>query len=565
MSVSVAITDGTVAGPPDRGHRPRFSGRSLGRSILCLALLTLSGTAVAACGGSGSGGNAAAGHTQTGSWGGVINPGGKPVHGGTLTVDQYAAPIGVSSLHDLFSPDTPTLQVVAQIEDELVEFRPGQLDPSPGLAKSWTVSPDGLTYTFHLRQAKFSNGMSFTSTDVKYTLDLARSPKSFFHDSLYGVIKNVATPDPSTAVVTLSKPTPGFIYSLGNLAAGIVPSKLVKSEGINKYNNHPIGTGPFVLKRWVKNQEIDLVRNPLYWRSGLPYLNAVKLRVTPNDNTRVLDVQSGTVDVADVIPFSQVKTVNSGQAAKVLVAPGGDMYVIWITSTRKPLSELPVRQALNYATPVKSIANVVFGGVAPTMNTVYPKVKFWSSKSPAYTYDLAKAKSLLAKSSVPNGFSATIDVTSTDQASNQVAQIVQQAWAKIGVKLRIQRLDGGTLSTNWSKGDSELTLFTPGSFSTDVPVDDEFTTLLFNSPETNNLYTFLKDPAAAKLTAKATSELSTADRARDFAQLQAMTMQDPPVVPLVYTPNRAAVRNDVHNFNYILAGSYWWLDTVWKG
>jgi peptide/nickel transport system substrate-binding protein len=529
-----------------------------------LALFAVGATGSTAVGGS-PGGGAEPGQSVTGAWGGVINPGGTPRRGGTLTLDQGGAPASVSAYREVESPDTPALQVIAQTSDQLVEYQPGFIDPQPGLAKSWTVSKNGLVYTFHLRDARFSNGMPFTSADVKFTLDHARGPKSFFHDSLYGVITSIRTPNKSTAIVTLKQPTPGFLHSLANIAASIVPAALVRSQGPAKFNLHPIGTGPFVLTRWLKNQEVRLVRNKYYWRKGLPYLDAITMRVTLNDTTRVLDVQSGTVDVSDVIPFSQVKTVNDGSVAKVLVAPGGDMYVIWITCSKKPFTEVAVRQALNYATPVDSINKVVFGGVAPTMNTVYPKLKYWNSKSPAYPYDLDKAKAALAKSSVPTGFSTTINVIGTDQASNQVAQIVQQSWEKIGVKLTINRVDSNTLGARWTSGKSDLTVFTPGSFSTDVAVDDEFATLLFNSPQTNNLFTFLKNPAAAKLTARATSELSEAARARDFARLQVMTIQNPPVIPLVYTPNRVAVRNNVHNFNYLMPGSYWRLERVWKG
>jgi peptide/nickel transport system substrate-binding protein len=535
--------------------------------VALFAVAVAAALALGGCGGSSSndGAGAKATDVKSGPWGAILRPDGTPKRGGTLTIDQYAAPDTLSPYKMMEAPGTPDLQVGAQIFDQLVEYLPGKFDPQPGLAKSWDVSSDGRTYTFHLQpDVKFSNGMPLTSDDVKFTLDHARGPKSFFRDSLYGVITKIETPDPLTAVVRLSQPTPGFIYSLGNIAASIVPKKLVESQGVEAFNKNPIGTGAFILKSWVKDQEADLVRNPNYWRKGRPYLDALTIRATPNDNTRVLNVTSGTSDVADTVPFPQIKTINANDATDVLVGAGGDMYVIWPNNAKKPFSDQAVRQALAYATPQKDINNVAFGGVAPLMNTVYPKVKYWNKDTPAYTYDINKAKELLGQSSVPNGFSATINIVGTDQPSNQVAQIVQQAWAKIGVKLSIQRLSNATLGAKWSEGDAELTVFTPGSFSTDVPVDDEFTSLLFNSPATNNLFTFLKNPEAAKLTREATSTMDEGKRADLFHQLQDVTMKNPPVIPLVYTPNRAAVRTNVHGFNYIMAGSYWRLDGVWK-
>jgi peptide/nickel transport system substrate-binding protein len=537
------------------------------RVVLSSVAVVAATLALGACGGSTSSGGAGTKATdvESGPWGAIMRPGGTPKRGGTLTIDQYAPPDTLSPYKMMEAPDTPSLQVGAQIFDQLVEYLPGEFEPQPGLAKSWDVSSDGLTYTFQLQpDVTFSDGTPFTSEDVKFTLDHARGPKSFFRDSLYGVITKIETPDPLTAVVKLSQPTPGFIYSLGNIAASIVPKKLVETQGVEAFNKNPVGTGAFILKSWIKDQEASLVRNPTYWRKGKPYLDALTIRVTPNDNTRVLNVTSGTSDVADTVPFAQIKTINANKATDVLVGAGGDMYVVWPNNAKKPYDEVEVRQALAYATPLEDINKVAFGGVAPLMNTVYPKVKYWDKDAPGYAYDIEKAKELLGQSSVPNGFSATINIVGTDQPSTQVAQILQQSWAKIGVKLTIQRLNNATLGAKWSEGDAELTVFTPGSFATDVPVDDEFTSLLFNSPATNNLFTFLKNPEAAKLTKEATSTLDEGKREELFHQLQDVTIKNPPVIPLVYTPNRAGVRTNVHGFNYIMAGSYWRLDGVWK-
>ncbi len=541
----------------------RYEGRAVAALVAATAALTL-----AACGGSGGGAEdvrSAAAEVQSGPWGATERPGGTPRRGGTLVVEQNNPPLTLSAWSSMESSDTASKQIEAQMYNQLAEYRPGYVEPQPALAKSWDVSGDGRIYTFHLQPGvRFSNGMPMTSADVKFTLDHARGPKSFFKASLYGVIESVDTPDPLTAVVTLSRPTPSFVYGLGNVAASIVPKKLIESEGVDAYNAHPIGTGPFVLKRWVRDQQAELVRNPHYWRRGLPYLDALTIRLTPNDNTRVLNVESGTSDVADAVPFTQIRSIAAGGQARVLVAPGGDMYVIWPNNGRRPFTERAVRQALAYATPRRDIDDVAFGGVAPLMNTVYPKTKYWNADNPGYPYDLAKARALLARSSVPHGFSTTIGVVGSDQPSNQVAQILQQSWAKIGVKVRIDRGDYGTIGNRWFRGDADLTVFPPGIFGTDVPVDDEFASLMFDSPETNWFYTFLANPRAQKLTQQATTTMDEAKRRALFEQLQLETIRDLPVIPLVYTPNRAAVRDDVHGFNYLMPGSFWRLEGVWK-
>src|SRR5262249_49331114 len=157
-------------------------------------------------------------------------------------------------------------------------------------------------------------------------------------------------------------------------------------------------------------------------------------------------------------------------------------------NSKKPLNETAVRQALCYATPVNAIIHTVFAGLAPRMNTIIPKLKYWTAAAKAYPYNIAKAKQVLATSSVPHGFKIKIEVISTgDQATLLTAQILQAAWAKIGVNLTIAPVDAATQGNDFGTGAFEMTLFQPGSFTSDVAVDDEFATLLFNSPPTHNL------------------------------------------------------------------------------
>jgi peptide/nickel transport system substrate-binding protein len=535
--------------------------------IVALAALVVA-AALAACGSSGSsstggGGASSAEGAETADWGGVLNAEGTPKRGGTLRIDQASPPSSLSPLHFLVEPTNPIMQVSMQVFSELVEFMPGSIDPQPGLAKSWEVSKDGLTYTFHLRQAKFSNGMPVTAADAKFTLDFARGPESLFAESMFANVKSVSDPDPRTLVVKLSKPTPALLNYLATAGMGIVPAQLVEKEGIDNFNDHPIGSGAFAIAKWRPEQSVELVRNPNYWRKGKPYLDKVELVVTQNDNTRILNVQSGTSDVADYVPFSQIDTIDGSGNAKVLVAPGSDMGIISVNNSKPPLDEKAVRRALNYATPVESIIKTVFAGDAPQMNTTMPKLKFWTDQAKAYPYDLEKAEAELAKSSVPKGFSLEVKIDGSDESVSQVVQIIQQSWAKIGVQLKITPMEVTALGEDVQEGNYELVMNRPGSFTSDVPVPDEFASLLFNDPASNNLFTYYQNPKTEQLAAEAVVTQDEAKRKQLFEELQVEAMQDPNDIPLIYTPNRAAVADDVHAFNYLLIG-FWRLESVWK-
>ncbi|HET6447580.1 MAG TPA: ABC transporter substrate-binding protein [Conexibacter sp.] len=532
--------------------------RALRASILATAL-TAAAIGVAACGGSSSGGSSGGSDSATiANWGGVINTGGTPVSGGVLRVDQSAPPRAISPTVAECCI-TSDLQVIPQVFDQLIEFKTGSIDPAPGLAERWEISTDGLTYTFHLREAQFSDGTPVTAADAKFSLDRTRSQGRFAQ--LFSAIKTVDTPDDKTVVLHLSHPAPGIIDALALPLASVLPSRLFKSMGLDNFNAHPVGSGAFVVKSYQPGRLVVLQRNPKFW--GRPaYLDEIRFTSTPNDNTRLLNIESGTSDVVDEVPFSQIASVGGRPDVDVLVAPSTAMTVIWFNEQRRELKDPKVRQALNYATDKQAIQRVVFFGRAPIMNTPMPKLKYWNRDTRNYPYDVDKARELLQQSSVPNGFKTTISITGTDQASNQIAQIIQQSWAKIGVDLTIRKLDHGTLLANNGTGNWDLNLFLPAEYSSDVPVDDQFASLQFDSPELHNLFSYYENPTAARLAREATSELDESVRAQKFHDLQDVAMQDPQLIPLVYAPRRIGVRSNVRDLDYMLVG-WWRLESVW--
>jgi peptide/nickel transport system substrate-binding protein len=497
---------------------------------------------------------------KSGLWGAVLPGDGKPVRGGTLTINQVAAPQGISPLVNNEEPSNLQIQVIMAVFDQLVTMDVGSIDVSPGLAESWTISDDGLTYEFKLRDAKFSDGSPVTSSDVVYTIE--RASKSSFSD-MFTAVKGMETPDDHTFILKLSKPTPAMLYYLASATAAVLPERIVKRMGDDAYNKKPIGSGPFAVRSWTPAQEIELVRNEHHWREGKPYLDAIRITSVDDDNTRVLNLLSGNVDVIDSPPFSQIKPINASDKAEVLIAPGSDMFGIFFNNARKPFDESAVRRALNLATPVDQIIDAVFSGAAPVMNTVTPKLKYWTDQAKRYPYDLDKAKAELAKSSVPNGFKTSINITSADQASSQVAQIVKDSYAKIGVNVTINNLDAASRSENYRDGNWNMNVTPPGLYTSDTPIDDQFALLLYMDTPINHLRTSYKNPDAAKIAAEAIEENDEGKRKELFTKLQIMGMEDPPIAPIAYTPNRAGVAKGVHGFNYLVC-AWWRLENVWK-
>ncbi|MFI5009715.1 MAG: ABC transporter substrate-binding protein [Solirubrobacterales bacterium] len=526
-----------------------------------LAAILASGL-LAACGASGTTSSATdqGSTSSTGAGGSAGSTEGDPVRGGTLSIARSYDPQSLNPL--TCACDNGSLQVMVEVFDTLVSYATpdASTTPVPDLARSWSISPDGKTYTFALRAAKFSNGEPVTAQDVRYSLTRASDPASAY-GGLYP-ISSIETPTSSTVVLKLKTPAPGLIYALGFPAASIVPEALVKREGDAAFSQHPVGSGPFVVSRWLHGQELDLAPNPHYWQTGLPYLSAVRMLYVPNDNTRILNIRAGTVDIADEIPFSQVKSLEA-EGIRVLVQPSSAIDTVILNNSLAPLGNQAVRQALAYATPTQAIAKTAFAGLAPVMNTVMPKLKYWNAAVKPYPYDIARAKQLLAQSPYPNGFTLTLSIVGSDTPSQQTAQIIQASWAQIGVKVKIQEYDYGTIQSRWAAGQYQSTLLIPDADTSDLPVDDEYAHGLFdNYAADKNLYSYYQNPVAEKLAIAGLTANNEGARRAAFAQLQEVTMAAVPSIPLVWAPFRAAVAHNVHGFSYVLVGWYP-LQRVW--
>jgi peptide/nickel transport system substrate-binding protein len=456
--------------------------------------------AVAGCGGSSSSSSGAGSSSTSASTGAT------PTHtGGTLTFARAFEPVTFNPLKT--QGDNGSLWDMVQIYDQLVEYQPGSLDVQPGLATSWTISPDGKTYTFKLRDAKFSNGAPVTAA--------------------------LAVP-----------------------VASITPKAVVQKLGEDGFGKAPIGSGPFKLQQWVRGQYVKLVRNPLYWRAGRPFLDSVTITYVPNDNTRMLQLRSGQADVAEGVPYTQVADLSAQPGITVQNNPIVAYDAIWLNNAYAPLADPKVRQAMNYALDKQSINRAVYANKAEVANSTATKTKYWSSTVPTYSFDLAKAKQLMAASKYPHGFSLSFKVPAGDSVHNSVAVIAKDAWSKLGINVAITSVETNALFTAYSAGSYQASIPLP-SITSDVLVPDELALawLHWNSSY-QSFFTQYKDPVVAALVVKANQSTSDSERASLWPQVQAKSMADAPWVPLVFPASLTGVRSNVQNFRGLESG--WW-------
>jgi peptide/nickel transport system substrate-binding protein len=539
------MSNTSASAPRARGHLSRAIG---GLALALIALVAV-----------GCGGTSGSGSPPTGAGSASAGP---PQRGGALTFARAAEPTVLDP--NSGNTDNPTIQTDIQLYDQLLELRPGSSAPRPGLAESWSQSKDGLSWTFHLRHARFSNGRPVTSADVVFSLERCLDPKvdGNFASTFATFMKSITAPDAHTVVIHLVHPDLGLPYWLTFNVPSIVSKVDMLRMGAQRYATNPIGSGPFKLASWRHGQELTLVRNPYYWRKGLPYLDKVVMATVASDNTRVLQVQSGQADLADDLPFSQIPALSANPSLTLVTQPLGIIDAVAVNLKKHPLDEVAVRQALSYAMPKAAINHVVFKDRGQIANSVEPRVVYWSGAVKPYPYDVAKAKALLAKSSVPHGFTIPLEIVGADEPSKQTAQILQQAWGQIGVHVQVVQTDAATAINHVFQGDYETSLLPPSTWSEDIPSEDEFATNLATSFG-EQVFGY-HDANFTRLVERASSSRSEKQRSALFAQAQQVLLDDPPMIPIVFTPARAAFRKHVHGFAYTPT-NWWTLDSVWLG
>ncbi len=535
-----------------RNPSPGRSSRGFASRALALAAPLILGVFLAACGSGGS----SSGSTSSAS------EAGKPVQGGVLKFARAEdADVGLNPIN---APSNGSIFIITQIFDQLVEMGQGS-EVEPGLASSWEKSTDGLSWTFHLREASFSNGEPVTAEDVKFSIERFANPKiNVSYPALGEAIKDVQVVDPHTVIVHLKHVNGALLDDLAMFASSIEPKKVVEKLGDKAFSEHPVGSGPFMVTEYTRGQKTVLARNPHYWRTGQPLLDGVVFEFVPDANTRVLKLRSGETDVAAAIPYNQVASLSGTEGIAIEVAKALSWQSIFLNTTKPPLGDIKVRQALNYATPKEQILKTVLYGNAQIANSMIPPLKYWDASVKAYPFEIEKAKKLMSESSAPKGFRLELLIPSGDPVEQQIAEVLKAEWAKIGVNVDIVQRELGALESGWFEGKGGMAAtFEGGTLSSDTLSDDEIAGLTLNpAAGLHSLGTYYNNPKVNKLLEEAGGTLSEEKRAKDFAEVQQIAMEDAPAVPLFFTKSVTGVRSNVKDFQTYPIG--WWpLRQVW--
>ena len=426
----------------------------------------------------------------------------------------------------------------------------------PDLAESWEI-PNNVTYIFHLRKGvKFHNGREMTAEDVKYSLNRVLDPKTASPGRSYiSLIDAIDTLDKYTVKVHLSAPLASLLDGLTSDNLSIVPKEVVEANG--NLQKVECGTGPFMLKEWVADNSMTLVKNPDYFEKGAPAVDKVIFRVIPEQASLLAGVKSGDIDFATINDGALIRQAAKDPKVVVMSKPGLNMRIFSFNTTRKPFDDVRVREAISLALDRSEILTIAEFGMGKTTGPIPVAATQWAlppSKLPFSTPDLAKAKKLLADAGYPNGFSFNITCSSTYEGGLAVAQVAQDELKKIGVTANLEVVEWGAYIDKWVKRDFDTMIELRGGSGE----PDRFLYRTFYSTGAVNNFLF-KDAEVDKLLDQGRTQTVFADRKATYDRLQNLLSEKAPAV-FLYCPNENQVLSTrLSGFKEVGNGSIWYL------
>ncbi len=426
----------------------------------------------------------------------------------------------------------------------LLKRNPDTLKMEANMAKSWTISPDQLVYTFTLRSdLKWSDGEPITSADFKWTWDQAMNPANDYpYRENNTFIKSYEAPDPTHVVVTINSvfcPALEGVDAITPLPMHIWQKYDWKDPEKNPEILHPtVVSGPFKLQEWVKDDHAIFVANDSYFL-GRPKLDTYTIRIVPEQSIAFTMLQSGQVDTAPVSPeqYAEAKKIPILNEYNWWLASGTWSYIGF--NLRHPaLQDLKVRQALSYAFDRNQlIAKVLHGLARPLYSTIVPSSPYYNANVPHYDYNPDMAKQLLKEAGYTPGSDGIMQKNgqrlslsliygpNTSTTRQAIAVVAQAQFKQIGVDVNIQGLEWGAFLDAQQKPPYNWDLSVAGWAST---LDPHWMWQIWSSKFPDLDYVAYDNPKVADLFTQGATQCS--DQKAIYDQIQLLIAQDAPYI-----------------------------------
>ncbi len=449
--------------------------------------------------------------------------------------------------------------VFSNVFDVLVRVDKTGTKLEPGLAESWTISDDGLTYTFKIRDAKFSDGSPITAGDAAFSLLRIRDNEGSLWSDSYKIVDTAEAADDRTLVVKLKSPSAPFLSTLALPNVSVLSKKGLETAGEEAFAEKPVASsGAFTVKEWRRGDRVILEKNPNFWQADRVKLDGVEWISVPDDNTRMLNVQAGQLDTAIFVPFSRVEELKKDANLEVHIDTSTREDHLLINHEHGALAKKEVRQALDMAIDKQAIVDTVTFGLGEVANSYIPKgALYYYADNLQRPYDPEKAKAMLAEAGASD-LTLNYVVRAGDEVVEHTAVLLQQQLAKAGVTVNITKVDP---SQEWDMlvaGDYDVGV---NYWTNDILDPDQKTTFVIGHDSNNNYMTHYKNDMVKDLVAAARLELDPVKREAMYVDLQKMAKDDVNWIDLYYSPYINVSRKNISEFSQNPLGRFSLEDT----
>lgn len=495
-----------------------------------------------------------------------------PDVGGTLVFGRSGDSTSMDPSH---ATDGESFYAASAVYDNLVQFKYGSTEIEPALATSWDISEDGLEYTFKLRKGVyfsktkfFKEKSEFTSADVVFSLKrqfdkthpynkIGGAFKYWAAMDMTNIVKDVIAIDKYTVKITLKKKEAPFIANLAMEFSMILSndyaSALAKKGKEANLGKKPVGTGPFIFKKWVKDDKIIYTANKNYW-NGRPYVDKLIFKVITNNAVRAAELKTGSIHIMDFPNPAEVAGLKAHKNIKLVKQEGLNVGYLAFNFERKPFDNKLVRQAISHAINMEGIVKSVYEGLGTVAtNPIPPTMWSYDKNLKGYEYNIEKAKALLKEAGLENGFETNIWAMPVARPYNpngrKVAEAMQADLAKVGIKVKIVSYDWGTYLKKSSMGEHDMVLL---GWTGDNGDPDNFLNVLLskhaamNKPAQNRA--FWKNEEFTKLVDEAKEITDVAKRTALYEKAQAIFAEEAPWKPVAHSIVVAPMLKKVNGF-----------------
>ncbi len=434
------------------------------------------------------------------------------------------------------------------------------------VAESWSVSDDGKTFSFKIRDGiKFASGNDLTADDAAFSLQrviiLDKSPA--FILGQFGLdadnVKDRIKADGNSLSIELDKSyAPTFVlYCLTAGVGAVVDKKEVMAHeeegdlGHKWMRTNFAGSGPFKLRSWKPNESLSLVANDNYWQ-GAPTMKRVLIRHVPESASQQLLLEKGDIDIARNLEADQLAAIQGNADLTTLPSPKGTIYYLGLSQKNEHLKKPQVRQALKYLVDYQGIADTIMKGRAVVHQAFLPGGFLGAVTDTPFSLDVDKAKALLAEAGLADGFKVTMDTRNTT-AITQMAQSIQSTFALAGVELEIIPGDGKQTLTKYRARNHDIYIGRWGPDYQDPHTNaDTFASNPDNSDDAKAKPLAWRNawdiPEMTVLTQANTLESDPDKRATVYRDIQAEHQQNSPFVIMFQEIETASLRKNVKDF-----------------